>query len=553
MSRNRPDSLHSTAARLSVVAAVMATGCMSADDHMDEEMRMALPCMDTMCWEDPPWDPTDPLPPDPPPPTPTVSAQARVVSFRNGSGEGLCSGIALTPTLVLTAAHCAFDTEGNVDLDDGSVTIGLGSELCQFGEAMVVEARKHPSWGESIGVAVDLAVLRLSSPLAGLENVPPVAFGSASVGDSVVVAGIDSEDEENEEQVGLPGTVGAIDFEVPNDTSGVVPVVLGMGDNLLCGGSSGSAAFASGTNTLVGIVARAYNKPTDPPGCGKIGFAADDWDFVQSAMNEMGSSTGGVCSPGSNALCRPDGAECTNDLTCYGTTSCGEAGAWGPCEPLREREPEDCDSPGDEDCDGLYDEDDDDCAGSSCICGFDCPPGTPECNGFCGDGSCDLITENSTTCPADCSLGGSCICGWDCPPGTPECAGFCGDGSCDLITENSTTCPMDCSLGGCMSDWDCPPGEVCWGSGLGVGECGPDGNVDVCYPDGVCTAGETCACEVFCCGGGGGGGGDGGGTGPGGSCGWDGGPTIAYEDCFACGGTVTWGNDGPMCEGMIAQ
>ena len=73
-----------------------------------------------------------------------------------------------------------------------------------------------------------------------------------------------------------------------------------------------------------------------------------------------------------------------------------------------------------------------------CICGAPewqggCPAGTPGCGPVCGDGYCDVIQEVQSgpyPCSLDCDEpGGSvCICGYDCPPGTPGCDGGGGGG-----------------------------------------------------------------------------------------------------------------------------
>ncbi len=51
----------------------------------------------------------------------------------------------------------------------------------------------------------------------------------------------------------------------------------------------------------------------------------------------------------------------------------------------------------------------------------------------CGDGVCQSLTENATTCPADCA-----------PPPPPPPAPVCGNGVCEP-GEDATTCPADCA------------------------------------------------------------------------------------------------------------
>jgi hypothetical protein len=136
----------------------------------------------------------------------------------------------------------------------------------------------------------------------------------------------------------------------------------------------------------------------------------------------------------------------------------------------------------DDDCDDTIDEDcnpggGEPCAPGQtrdpntnlCVCAGSCPFGghmnqtTCLCDSTCGDGICSA-DESALDCAIDCDDGGgsSCICGWDCPPNDPACAGFCGDGVCDLVAEDSVSCPADCDLGGgggfcgddLCGDWD---------------------------------------------------------------------------------------------------
>jgi hypothetical protein len=153
---------------------------------------------------------------------------------------------------------------------------------------------------------------------------------------------------------------------------------------------------------------------------------------------------------------------------------------------------------------------------------------------------------DTTSCPpGDCRCGPPCMNGLTCDPATGFCTGGfdpCAGVYCPLGTCVGGVCQ---SSGGCTWDFDCSFGDECVN-----GVCVDGGTVNVCALDGACTAGETCACEPFCCVGGGG---PGPGSGTGGTCGWDGGPTISYGDCAACGGTVVWTGDGYACAEMQMQ
>jgi hypothetical protein len=190
--------------------------------------------------------------------------------------------------------------------------------------------------------------------------------------------------------------------------------------------------------------------------------------------------------------------------------------------------------------------------------GLDCPMFQQCLSGLCIDkcdprvlpcppGTCTYDDAQNPYCASSCSPADRC-CGVTCTGGStcdPE-TGFCSGGfdPCAGVFCPSGTCVggICTSSGGCTWDFDCSSGDVCED-----GVCVDPGGVEVCAMDGACTAGETCGCDPFCCGGGGGG------SGPGGGCGWDGGPTISYGDCAACGGSVTWTGDHFACVDMQMQ
>jgi hypothetical protein len=126
----------------------------------------------------------------------------------------------------------------------------------------------------------------------------------------------------------------------------------------------------------------------------------------------------------------------------------------------------------------------------------------------CGDGVCQSLTENSTTCPVDCGAppavcgNGTCEAGEDnatCPADCPATAAVpaCGDGVCDA-GEDATTCPDDCR--------PTPPAAVCGNGQCESGEdsttcpadCPAPPSSPVCG-DGTCEGGETSAsCPADC-------------------------------------------------------
>jgi hypothetical protein len=116
---------------------------------------------------------------------------------------------------------------------------------------------------------------------------------------------------------------------------------------------------------------------------------------------------------------------------------------------------------------------------------------TGEEEGYCGDGSCNPLTENEYTCPDDCTAESPDICNNDgvCDSIYGEtrlnCAAdcFCGDGICESSEE--LTCELDCGTTGAAS-------EFCGNNIIeGSEEC--DG-----YDDSLCPPGYTCDYQCRC-------------------------------------------------------
>jgi|GEM_PF-3687971 len=101
------------------------------------------------------------------------------------------------------------------------------------------------------------------------------------------------------------------------------------------------------------------------------------------------------------------------------------------------------------------------------FCPTDCPKGGPD--GYCGggaDGICDPDCRPSAD--SDCETGiadGICdrardgLCDPDCGHFINDVDCRCGDGVCDIYSENIVDCPKDCRR--CMGHTQCDPGKYC--------------------------------------------------------------------------------------------
>ncbi len=113
------------------------------------------------------------------------SDQARHFTVKIESSKGeLCSGVALEPRIILTAAHCV--------IGGGSFQVSALDHQMRRRNIRVARIVAHesflPGHTPSTQPGVDLAVLRLAEPLpAGIQ--PVVLGGSVGLGDALMIAG----------------------------------------------------------------------------------------------------------------------------------------------------------------------------------------------------------------------------------------------------------------------------------------------------------------------------------------------------------------------------
>jgi Trypsin len=178
-------------------------------------------------------------------------------------GRNLCTGVAIAPDLVLTAAHCV-PSAGKYRL----VTFeGRRPEVKD-----VANVAAHPQFSPRAD-APDLALVKLAAPVA---NLTPVAFSERrvppSVGDRFIVAGFGVGVQGDRKTAGKLRAVTLVATDRPSSQqfSLVDPQKLGEAAGFgVCNGDSGGPVFDERDRALVGIVS--WSARTDgEPTCGFV-------------------------------------------------------------------------------------------------------------------------------------------------------------------------------------------------------------------------------------------------------------------------------------------
>ena len=201
---------------------------------------------------------------------PAGDGLGQTVVMLSGSRGTFCSGVALAPSLVLTAAHCVISGADYklVELD-GARQPALKdiAEIARHPDFDATSARRHR-------VTADVALLRLAAPVKAVPAVLAPAGGTVAPGDRFVVAGYGVAERGDG---GTGGTVRAATLAATG-TPGTLQIRLadpatkgeraGLG---ACAGDSGAPVFRDigGTLAVVGVVSWSTG-PAASEGCGGL-------------------------------------------------------------------------------------------------------------------------------------------------------------------------------------------------------------------------------------------------------------------------------------------
>lgn len=186
---------------------------------------------------------------------PTIDAshfedEVVMVLTRGPQGSGFCTGIVLSPTVVLTAAHCLRQPNDMlVHFRDA-----MGTAVVMDVVAATPNPGYHPNAAVSRSRSIDIGLIRMRSPLPSRFRAALLPTGSPpSPGDQVTAVGFGVSDEF---KPATGGTLRKAKLMVREPRSSVLLWLKGIGgDGGACAGDSGGPIFAPDGATLVAVIA----------------------------------------------------------------------------------------------------------------------------------------------------------------------------------------------------------------------------------------------------------------------------------------------------------
>lgn len=413
--------------------------------------------------------------------------------FTNDAGQTqgfACSGTLITPTVVLTAAHCLNERGGPPGYALTAVTFhNLGVAPPTTSPLWVPAAswRRHPSWSSAAPMNNDLGAVQLPAPLPMVRPSPygRRVLGSADVNRPMEVVGYG--------MTSMGGTGIGTRRVVSLPLRGLTTQHLQLGNMStagICNGDSGGPSFLvdrDGIRRVVGV-----HSWTQPGGNCMDGLDARVDQFGPFIRQFLMDTGGASCVE--DGLCASGCASPDPDCVCQADGTCN-----GQCPNLLS----------DPDCSS-------DCVANGVCATASCPRPDPDCtselstctmDSQCQYRSCVADPQRSQRycsrpCSATCAAGTTCVGAVCLLPQLPT-AGlgqactiggtFCTAGTCSGLPGGATTCRVTCT-----SDANCPTTDECVMGQNAVRICErkpPEAMPgEACLPNVTrCLGGTTCA------------------------------------------------------------
>lgn len=181
------------------------------------------------------------------------------MALRDANGRLICSGVLVSPRVVLTAAHCLPLPDGDDSPGPSDVCFGPRSDACSTA-VRAAAFETHPAW-DPLTFHADLGVVVLEEPARVTPvELPTESDGGIAVGGELEVIGYGRSDAASRASAGERRAGLTRVTELDEDGR----VVHG---EIACNGDSGGPLFAPSTSHVVAVTS------SGPTGCRDFGRA----------------------------------------------------------------------------------------------------------------------------------------------------------------------------------------------------------------------------------------------------------------------------------------
>lgn len=435
--------------------------------------------------------------------TPAPNDPAVVALTMQGQGA-FCTGTLITPTIVLTAAHCLQELSGYLDYT--RVFFGADAE----GSGVTRNVRRiaqHPTYSDR-ALTGDIGLVELTT--AAPAEVTPIPYLPASkglssadhggsirfVGFGYTETGAYGQRRQVNGQIGKVCTSGQCTYMGDYLNAGTFAYAQSNGGP--CSGDSGGPAFISrdGQPYVVGVTSYGDQE------CAIMGVSTSVDYYEAFILDFMAGGGGVVDEPVTPSDC--NSASCAPGAACDADDDCGNGGVCFTEDDYPEFGGGYCSSAcrSDNDCAGdgvCVDAGGDTLCLDACNRNSDCRSGY-ECDTSAGTGLCLPSEGGGGPSP----IGGACNVSSDCNQQGSFCAsavngfplGLCtADCSRDADCTSGSVCSDGLCAKPCQRSSECRAGYACWPDAdhAGGGVCWA-----ACASNSDCEGGETCNPQGLC-------------------------------------------------------